>query len=492
MADNGQDRATRAPHVVIVGGGIAGLSAAFFLRNEPVRLTVLEGTSRLGGKLAVSEVAGVAVDEGADMTWRPKTAGLITAAGLGDQLTLAGNTSTAIWTRGKLRPLPEGQFMGVPSDMDELATSGLLSGDGVARAREDSELPSTDRNGDVSVASYVAGRLGQEVVDRLVDPWLYELCAGRAKELSYEATLTLLATTSDKYQSLAEAAGSLITKPHPKKTGIATLIGGLGTLPHALAESVLAVSPGAAVRTGAKVRELARSGSGWRLTVGSAVGTEHIAADAVILAVPAAAASKLLAAAGAPGAAPAAAELAEIPYASVVDITLAYPRQAFPGGLAERGFCGYRVPSVDGRAVKTVTFSSVKWPHLAGEVEIVRCRAGQIGEEELLQRDEADLAGLAASEVAEATGAVGEPVATRVTRWDGALPQYAPGHRDRVARIRASVATQPGLAACGDAYDGVGAGHCMASARKATHQVITWLGRNTTARSEEKAKATGV
>jgi len=436
----------------------------------------------------VSEVAGLGVDEGADMTWRPKTAGLITAAGLGDQLTLAGTTSPAIWTRGELRPLPEGQFMGVPSDMDELASSGIVSDDGVARARKDLELPSTNRDRDVSVAAYVAGRLGQEVVDRLVDPWLYEMCAGRAEELSFETTLTLLATTSDKYRSLAEAAGSLITKPHPKKTGIATLVGGLGTLPHALAKGVLAASPGAAVRTGAMVRELTRSERGWRLTVGSAAGTEHIAADAVILAVPAPVASKLLA--GAPGTAPAAAELAEITYAGVVDVTFAYPRQAFPGGLGSRGFCGYRVPAVDGRAVKTVTFSTVKWPYLAGEVEIVRCQAGGSGDEGVLQRDDADLAALAASELAEATGVVGDPVATRVTRWDGSLPQYAPGHRDRVARIRASVATQPGLAVCGAAYDGVGVGHCMAAARKATHQVLSWLGSETTARSEDKVNAT--
>lgn len=484
MVDNGQDQASRVPHVVIVGGGIAGLAAAFFLRDEPVRLTVLEAAPRLGGKLAVSEVAGVAVDEGADMTWRPKTAGLITAAGLGDKLTLAGNTSPAIWTRGALRPLPEGQFMGVPSDMDELAGSGLLSPEGVARAREDLAMPKTERNGDVSVAAYVAGRLGQEVVDRLVSPWLYELCAGRAEELSYEATLTLLATTSEKYRSLAEAAGSLITKPHPKKTGIATIIGGLGTLPGALARAVLATSPGAAVRTGATVRDLARIERGWRLTVDSGAGTEYMAADAVIVAVPAHIASKLLV--RTPGTVPAAAELAEIPYESVADITLAYPRQAFGGGLAGLGFCGYRVPAVDGRAVKSVTFSSVKWPYLAGEVEIIRCRAGRIGEQDVLQRDDADLAALAAAEVAEATGAVGDPVAVRVTRWNDALPQYQPGHRSRVIRIRASVATQPGLAVCGDAYNGVGAGHCMATARKAAHQVLSWLERDA---SENEAKA---
>jgi oxygen-dependent protoporphyrinogen oxidase len=478
MAEISQEQAGGDPHVVIVGGGIAGLSAAFFLREERVRLTVLEETSRLGGKLAVSDVEGVAVDECADMTWRPKTAGLITAAGLGDQITLAANTSPAMWTRGKLRPLPEQQFMGVPANMDELASSGVLSDAGVARAREDLALPPTKRDGDMSVAAYVASRQGQEVVDRLAEPWLYEMCAGRAEDLSFDATLTLLASASGRYPSLAQAAGSLITYPHPKKTGIATIIGGFGRLPGALAKTVLATSPGAAVRTGTSVRELTRTESGWQLAVDSAAGPELIAADAVILAVPAPVTGKLLA--GAPGAASAAAELAGIPYASVLTVTLAYPRQAFPGGLAELGYCGYRVPAVDERAFKSVTFSTVKWPHQAGEVEVVRCQAGRIGEEELLQRDDADLAALAASELAQATGATGDPVASRVIRYNGALPQYTVGHRDRIARIRTTVAAQPGLEVCGAAYDGVGAGHCMASARKAADRVAIWLEKKNT------------
>ncbi|MFL5909551.1 MAG: protoporphyrinogen oxidase [Gaiellaceae bacterium] len=484
MVDNGQVRASGTPHVVVVGGGIAGLAAAFSLRNEPVRVTVLEGSSRLGGKLAVSEVAGVPVDEGAEATYiyRPKTTGLIKDAGLGDQVASVGITATAIWTRNQLRPLPGRQFMGVPSDMDELARSGVLSADGVARARDDLQLPSTGRNGDVSVASYVGARLGRDVVDRLVDPFLAEVCSGRAEELSFEAMLTPLANASRRFSSLAQAAGSLLPPPKPAgqevPPGVATLTGGLGTLPPVLVEAVLA-SPGAAVRTGAVVRELARAEHGWRLTVGSAADPEYVAADAVIVAAPAGAAGRLLA--GVPGAAPAAARLAEVPYASLVTVTLAYPRQAFPGGLARHGYCGYRVPAVDGRKGKAVTFSSVKWPHLAGEVEIVRCSLGRIGEEDLLERDDADLAALAASELAEATGAVGAPVATRVTRWADALPQYTVGHLDRVAQIRACVAAQPGLAVCGALYDGVGVGTSVASARKAADQVLASLRRDSTA-----------
>ncbi|MFI0450343.1 protoporphyrinogen oxidase [Actinomadura sp. 6N118] len=489
MADTGQGPGSGAPHVVIVGGGIAGLVAAFLLRDEPVRVTVFEGTSRIGGQLAVSEVAGVAVDEGAEAVWRPKTEWMIGEAGLGDRLVSADTAAVATWTRGGLWPLPNGHFMSVPSDMDELAKSGVLSDEGVARARQDLVLPPTDRNGDVSVGAYVGARFGQEVVDRLVDPFLNEMCAGRSSELSFEATLLPLAKASRKFASLAKAAGVLVPKPGSDipalHSGLGTLIGGMGSLPGALAEAVLHASPDAAVRTGTPVTGLARGEHGWRVTVDSAAGGEHIAADAVILAVPAGAASKLLA--GVPGTAPVCAGLADIAYASVTMITLAYPRKAFAGGPAEQGLAGYRVPVVDGRTVRSVTFSTVKWSHMAdqadGDVEIVRCQAGGIGEDDLLQRDDADLVALAAGELAEATGAADDPVATRVTRWHDALPQYTVGHTDRIKQIRAQIADHPGLALCGSAYDGVGIGMCMNAARKAADQVLAHLGTIQTGRT---------
>ncbi len=251
-----------------------------------------------------------------------------------------------------------------------------------------------------------------------------------------------------------------------------SLAGGLGTLPAAVADA-----SGAVVRTGSAVRELARTATGWRLTVGSAAVPESVAADAVILALPARPAGRLLA--GVPGAGGAAAALGEIPYASMAIITLAYPRSVFPEPLA-RGGSGYLVPAVDGHAVKAVTLSTRKWPHLAGgtagrgpdsagsadarpsgagragagQLDIVRCSAGRLGEEELLQREDAELAKLAAAELGEATGVRGEPADWRVTRWGGALPQYLVGHLDRVASIRVAVAAQPGLAICGAAFDG--------------------------------------
>jgi protoporphyrinogen/coproporphyrinogen III oxidase len=479
------DTAGAQPHVVIVGGGIAGLAAAFFLSDEAVRVTVLEGSPRLGGKLSVSEVAGVCVDEGAEalLVTRPEGTALIADVGLADQRVAPGTTSSAIWTLGALRPLPRRQFMGVPTDLTELAQSGVLTDEGVARARQDLELPPAARDGDVPVARYVGARLGHEVVDRLVDPLLGGVYAGRSAELSFDATLPALAAASRRYPALTEAARSLLPPPAPPSAGqpapasrvFTTLAGGLGVLPGYLAKA-----SGATIRTGTMVRELARAERGWRLTAGSAADPEHVDADAVILAAPARPAGRLLAAV--PGASAAVTALGEISYASMAIVTLAYPRSAFPEpGLGARGWSGYLVPAVDGRAVKAVTFSTVKWPHLADvmaaddPLEIIRCSVGRIGEEALLQRDDEELAEVAAAELAAATGARGAPVATRVTRWGGALPQYTVGHLDRVRSIRDAVAAQPGLAVCGAAYDGVGVPACVATARQAVSQVMAFL-----------------
>ena len=463
---------------MIVGGGISGLAAAFFLRDRGLAVTVLEGSPRLGGKLAVSEIAGIEVDEGAEalLARRPEGTDLIGALGLAGQLVSPGTTAASIWSRGRLHPLPKRQLMGVPADLDELEGSGILSPPGLARARDDLRLPPTPRDGDVAVARYVGARFGQELVDRLVDPLLGGVYAGRSQELSFEATLGALAQAARRHRSLAEAAASLLPAPGtpPGSPVFTTLAGGLGRLPAAVA-----AASGATVRTVAMTRELARAVPGnraagrWELTVGPTRAPERLHADAVILAVPARPASRLLS--GIPGAGPAAAALGEIDYASMAIVTLAYPRDAF--GRPPEG-SGYLVPAVDERAVKAVTFSTVKWPHLRSAepgLEIVRCSVGRVGEEALLQRDDAGLAALAVADLAAATGVRGAPAAVRVSRWGGALPQYAVGHAARVARIRTAVAALPGLAVCGAAYDGIGIPACIASARLAADQVLACL-----------------
>jgi protoporphyrinogen/coproporphyrinogen III oxidase len=493
--------------VAVIGGGVSGLAAAFLLKDAGLAVTVLEGSPRLGGKLAVSEVAGVEVDAGAEalLARRPEGTGMIEAVGLSGELVQPGTTSAGIWTRGRIRPLPRRQFMGVPADLGELATTGIVSDDGMARAREDLTRPASAPADDESVASRVGGRLGAEVVDRLVDPLLGGVYAGSCDDLSFEATLPALAQAARGLRSLAEAAAALLPpgppasalpsavarqpagdarpgaaagpaangQPEPSGTPsqrpvFTTLAAGLGSLPPRLA-----ARSGAVVRTSSMVRELSRTEQGWQLTVGSAHAPEVITADAVILAVPGRTASRLLG--QVTGGQTAAAALAEIKYASMAIVTFGYPEAAFAEQPAGSGFL---VPAVDARTVKAVTFSTSKWPHLRlanPGLHIIRCSVGRLGEEAILQREDRELAELAAADLAKATGVRGRPADVRVTRWGGSLPQYSVGHLDRVARIRAEVASLPGVAVCGAAYDGVGIPACIASARLAVDQVLAYL-----------------
>jgi protoporphyrinogen/coproporphyrinogen III oxidase len=432
-------------------------------------VTVLDGASRIGGKLHATEVAGVSMDAGAEamLARRPEGKDLARMVGLGEELRLPGTTQAGILTRGTMRSMPKGHVMGVPSDVTMLAKSGILSLGGLARVPMDQILPETRVTADVSVAAYIRARMGAEVVERLIEPLLGGVYAGTAERLSLDATMPRIAIAARAGGSLLNAAREIAAEA-PKDAGpvFTTLRRGMGSLPEAVA-----AASGAEIRTGVMVREIRRTEGGWRLVAGPVPEPEIIEADAVIVAAPGPAASRLLAA----EVPQASAELARIEYASMAIVTLAYPREAFPEPPTGSG---YLVPPVDGRAIKAATFSSVKWPHLAEtdpNLILLRCSIGRIGEEAVLQRDDAELVALAMAEMVEVMGVRGLPRDSRVTRWGGSLPQYDVGHLDRIARIRAAVAAQPGLALCGAAYDGLGIPACISTARTAAARILDHL-----------------
>jgi oxygen-dependent protoporphyrinogen oxidase len=247
----------------------------------------------------------------------------------------------------------------------------------------------------------------------------------------------------------------------------------MGTLPQAVADA-----SGATVRTGATVRDLARaSDGGWNLVVGSAHDPEVLHADAVVLATPARATSRLLS-----DVVPdAALELARIEYASMAVVTLAFPARGLPGVEGS----GFLVPPVDGRKVKAATYSFQKWDWVreAGrgaapggeDLLMVRASIGRHREESVLQVDDAELVDLALHDLSDAIGLSVRPADAHVQRWGGGLPQYAVGHLDRVRLVRGAVARTPGLAVCGAAYDGLGIPACIASAEAAATQVLESL-----------------
>ncbi|MFC4564744.1 protoporphyrinogen oxidase [Nocardiopsis mangrovi] len=468
----------REPHVVVVGGGVSGLTAAYRLTRSGARVTVLESAPRTGGKLDASDVAGVPVDSGAEsvLARRPEALDLIRELGLGDRLVHPARVPAAIYSRGRLRAFPAGHVMGVPGGLRALARSGVVSPAGTLRAALDLVRPRTPVRGDVPVGAYVGARLGREVVDRLVEPMLGGVYAGRADRLSLDSTLPQIAAVAGADRSLIRAVRAITARAAGTPGGpvFATLDGGLATLADALVER-----SGAAVATSTTVRGLAPEGAGWRLTTGSAAGGRtgrtHDA-DAVVLACPAPAAGRLLR----PFAPAAAEELAGIAYASMAIVTLAYPASAFARPPAGSGFL---VPAREGRAIKAATFSSVKWPWLAErlaarpgpETVVIRCSIGRVGEEAVLQRPDDDLAALAVADLADICGISGPPADIRVTRWGGGLPQYDAGHAARVGRARAALAGHPALALCGAAYDGVGIPACIAGATGAAERIAAAL-----------------
>lgn len=478
-ADTRTERPGHLGHVVVVGGGIAGLAAAHRLLADGARVTLLEAGPRLGGKLYAAELAGAPVDLGAEsvLARRPEALDLARAVGLGDALQPPATATAHLWTRGALRPMPRGHVMGVPGDTAPLAASGVLSAEGLARIAADTALPPTEVGEDVAVGEYVAARMGREVVDRLVEPLLGGVYAGDAYRISMRAAVPALYEAIRTHATLTESVGALqsgaaaraaaerttVTGAAATGSFFAGISGGIGRLPLAVADACRAA--GARILTGTPAGEILRTPDGWRITTPD----EVLDADAVVLATPAGPAARLLGAL-APAAATA---LREAEYASMALVTMAFRRSDLPPSITDGGASGFLVPPVDGRTIKASTFSSNKWAWSGADPELflLRTSIGRHGDEGDLKREDAELVGVSLADLGEAVGLAARPVASTVTRWDDGLPQYPVGHLARVARIRAAVAELPGLAVCGALYDGVGIPACVASAGKAADAV---------------------
>lgn len=455
-------------HTIVIGGGISGLAAAQRLLASGTRVTLVEGSTRWGGKLRKGEIAGVRTDLGAEslLARRPEAVELAREVGLGGALRPPAVGGAAIWTGGSLRPMPQGHVMGVPDSPAALV--GLLSDAAIARIAEDARLPPSEVGDDVSLGAYVADRMGEEVVDRLVEPLLGGVYAGDVRRLSMRATVPQLFEAVRREPSLLAAVrrarGQATARPgDPVFLGID---GGVGTLPDAVAAHC--AEAGGTLLSGSAATSLRRDAQGWTVTLESG---RELHAPAVLLALPAGPAGDLLA----PHAPGAARELREIEHASMALVSLAYRRVDL--ARLPRG-SGFLVPAVDGRDVKAATFVSSKWDWVAAQdpaIFVVRASIGRWGDDRAVHRDDDDLVELARADLREAVGLGARPVASVVTRWVDGLPQYTVGHVDRVARIRSAVADLPGVAICGAAFDGVGIPACVAGAREAARTVAATL-----------------
>ena len=454
------------PQVVIVGGGISGLATAHYIHShlgDKVQLTLVEGGSQLGGKVANQEFSGHLVDTGPDavLVRAPAMAALLQDLGLGEQIVAPAALGAHVWSRGKLRRLPSGTLFGIPDRLLPLLRSGLMSPAGLARAALDLVLPRRHTSApDPSIADLVSPRLGSQVFDRLVEPLLGGVHAGRAAELSARSTAPDIVALARKNRSLYLGLRKM-RRHAPPATGapvLVTLTGGLGRL----VEALVARLAGDDLRLGSAARVIARVGTGYRVDL---AGGQSISADAVVLATPAFVTARLLA-----DLMPdAATVLAEIPYVDVATIWLAYPRSAVGRPLDGTGFL---VPPQEGKFLVGCTWSSAKWPHLADDnLVLIRCMVGRRGDRRWLDMDDETMVNRVHDELVEAMGLTAGPNHQSIQRWPQAMPQYLMGHQDRLDALDAAIHHLPGLHLTGAAYRGVGLASCVADAKRTAQDV---------------------
>lgn len=455
--------------VVVVGAGITGLATAWRIHADHpgCDVVVVDAAGRTGGLITTEAFDGLALDCAADafLARVPEAVALCAELGLAGDLVHPANGSALVLADGVLRRLPAGLVLGVPTDLDALADSGIVSAAGVARAAAD--LDATAAPGDVgvdddcSVGALVRSRLGDEVFDKLVAPLLGGVNAGDADELSLAAGAPQLAEVASAPSLIAA-----LRQRAPAPGAAPPVFAGFATGTSTLVNALVAALPAGSVRTATAVTAVTpRPGGGFAV----ATSAGAIDADAVVLAVPAHVLAPLVA--GLPGGLDDVAHgLAALQWASVAMVAMAVDtdRVAHPLDAS-----GYLVPVAERRTVTAASFASTKWAHLArpGRATL-RVSAGHAGDDAAVHLDDAELVAAIEADLADHLGLDGPAATTRVTRWWRALPQYRPGHLGRARSWQRQVAdTHPGLWLTGASFEGLGIPACIRQATVAARTV---------------------
>lgn len=464
--------------VVIIGGGISGLSTAFFLQQEAARrgeqfhCTVVEASGHWGGKILTNQVDGLLIEGGPDsfLTSKPWALDLCRKLVLEPQLINTNETQSKTFTfsRGRLREFPQGLIAFVPTRLGPLFQSGLVSWPGIIRMGRDWFLrPSPSSGEDESLSSFFTRHFGQEAFNRLIEPLVAGIYAGDAEELSVRATFP-------RFVELERIHGSLIKgmlaqqkkrsdsspTPSPPRTLFTTLRGGLKDLVEALKDHVL--RKGASLIDRTKVEQIKRVPDGEvskdekyliRLQ-----DHAELVTDAVVLATPAYESARLLQFLN-----PTVSQILQgIPYASTATISLSYPKPEVEKVL--EGF-GFVVPRIEQKQLIAATWTSMKWSGRArADQSLIRCYLGGRGREQIFTQSDEELIRRVRQDLQDIVGITSIPTYVEVHRWERGMPQYLVGHVDRIRDIRKNLAETPNIFLTGAAYQGIGIPDCIRDA----------------------------
>lgn len=449
--------------VIVVGGGITGLACAYRLRDSH-DVTVLEASERVGGNITTVQKDGFVIDGGPD-SWvasKPHATQLAKDVGLGDQLIGTRPETRRVYVahKGQLRPLPEGLVLGIPSRVMPMLKTALFSPLGKLRMGIEPLVPRRRETDDESVQDFFVRRLGREASERLAGPLLGGIFAGDPSKLSVRAAFPQLLEWENKYGSLvlamraANKHAKAANQGGPPKSAFLSLRDGIATLPESVARAL-----GDRVQMKTPVRSLRRDGDRWRVTL---VSGEERLADRVVLATPQCALLDIVRTLDAE----LAREVERIRIGSSATVFFAYRREQIAHALDAVGFI---VPRIEKTRVIACTWVSSKWPNRAPDgCALIRAFFGGVGHEEILESSDAELVDIAREELPKLMGALdGEPLFTRVFRWNKASPQPEVGHLELMKRVHERLLLHPGLFIAGNGYDGNGIPDCIKQGEQA-------------------------
>ncbi|MBJ8053848.1 protoporphyrinogen oxidase [Bacillus cereus] len=458
--------------VVIIGGGITGLTTMYNLQKEireknlPIDALLIEASGKLGGKIQTVQKDGFTIERGPDsfLARKKSAAKLVKELGLDAELVNNKAGQSFVLVNNRLHKMPSGSMMGIPTQITPFLFSGLFSPIGKLRAGFDLLMPRSKPVSDQSLGQFFRHRLGNEVVENLIEPLLSGIYAGDIDEMSLMSTFPQIYQIEQEHRSISLGMRTLASKQEKaelKKGIFKTVKNGL----ESIVESLEVKIPNDMIMKGTRIEKVAKLGDSYTITLSNG---KEMEADAIVVAAPHKVLPSMFA------------QYKQfrffrnIPSTSVANVALAFPKSAIQRDIDGTGFVVSRNSDY---TITACTWTHKKWPHTTPEGKtLLRCYVGRPGDEAIVEQTDEEIVQLVLEDLQKTMDITEDPEFTIVSRWKEAMPQYTVGHKERMKKLTTFMENElPGVYLAGSSYAGSGLPACIEQGELAAHCVLSHL-----------------